>query len=98
MVRMTAIFYREVTYEEVCAIIVACAGNQHDRLGTPHRHVLCRVEPDDVSLVGLGAVPGTVSKPESVSDAKSVSDPEPMSDSLLASVALLASWLGCHVV
>lgn len=83
-------------YEEVRTIVVAGTGNQHERLGTPHRHVLCRVEPDGVSLVELGIVPRAVSAAEPVSPP--LSDAESMSESLLASVALLAVRLGCDVV
>jgi len=83
-------------YEEVRTIVVAGAGNQHERVGTAHRHVLCRVEPDGVSLVELGIVPRAVSAAEPVS--VPLSDAEPMSESLLASVALLAVRLGCDVV
>lgn len=83
-------------YEEVRTIIVAGAGNQHERLGTPHRHVLCRVEPDGVSLVELGIVPRAVSAAKPVPNPLSAA--EPLSESLLASVAFLAVRLGRDVV
>ena len=80
-------------HEEVCTIVVAGVGNQHERVGTSHRYVLCRVEPDGVSLVELGIVPRAVSAAEPVS--APLSGAEPMSKSLLA---LLAVRLGCDVV
>jgi hypothetical protein len=60
--------------------------------------VLCRLAPDDGSLVQLGVVSGIVSKPESVSDSEPMPDPETVPESLLAPMVLLAGWLGCHVV